>query len=384
MTTTRVPVSPTVLEWAADQSGLDVDDLHSSFPGWDEWVAGRRLPTLNQLERFANTAGVPFGYLLLEQPPRLELPVPDYREGFDGAVGEPSSNLLAVLNQSVRRQDWYRGYAQDNMLPEVEVVGSAANAEAISAAADMRQKLRFEVGDRPANWNETRRYLVKAFEEIGGLVVVTSMVDNNTQKLLDPKEFRGFSLVDRNAPLVFVNARQTLNGQIFTLAHEFSHIWRGASGVSLEDLHQEPQSETEKWCNAAASEFLVPSQDLSRRYPSVASLRLTDQLDRLAQVYKCGTLVVLQAIRRSGLVRFDDFTSVFNAEVERLRAFTTSGGEGGGNFYANQPYRVGERLSRALIRDALEGRTQISEAIRLMALGSLSVFDKYARHLGIA
>lgn len=60
---------------------------------------------------------------------------------------------------------------------------------------------------------------MRAFEDLGGLTVATSMVENNTHRLLDPEEFRGFTLVDGLAPLVFVNTRQTLNGQLFTLAH---------------------------------------------------------------------------------------------------------------------------------------------------------------------
>ncbi|MEY7974610.1 ImmA/IrrE family metallo-endopeptidase [Saccharomonospora xinjiangensis] len=381
--TTRVPVSPAVLEWAADRSGIDADDLYATFP-WDEWLAGERQPTLNQLEKFANTAGVPFGYLLLDEPPRIELPIPDYREGFGGSVGEPSASLFAVLNQSIRRQEWYRGYAQENLLPQVEVVGSADHMSAVDAAASMRESLNFEVRERFGNWNEVRRHLVRSFEELGGLTVVTSMVDNNTHRLLDPEEFRGFSLVDEYAPLVFVNARQTLNGQIFTLAHEFAHVWRGFSGISSEDPAREPRSEVEQWCNAVASEFLVPARDLRIRYPSVARFKLTEQLDRLAQVYRCGTLVVLQAIRRDGLARFDDFDAVYAEEVRRLESLAPSTEEGRGNFYANQPYRIGERFSRAVISDALEGRTQLSEAMRLMSFRSLSVFDKYAKNLGIS
>lgn len=57
--------------------------------------------------------------------------------------------------------------------------------------------------------------------------VATSIVDNNTHRLLDPDEFRGFALVDDIAPLVFVNTQQTLIGQIFTLAHEYAQVWRG-------------------------------------------------------------------------------------------------------------------------------------------------------------
>ncbi|MGI8676168.1 MAG: hypothetical protein ACR2JT_04450 [Nocardioidaceae bacterium] len=45
---------------------------------------------------------------------------------------------------------------------------------------------------------------------------------------------------------------------------------------------------------------------------------------------------------------------------------------------------MGERLSRALIADALEGRTSIDEVMHLMSMKSLSTFDEYARRLGAA
>jgi Zn-dependent peptidase ImmA (M78 family) len=210
------------------------------------------------------------------------------------------------------------------------------------------------------------------------------MVENNTRRPLDEDEFRGFALVDDLAPLVFVNTHQTLNGQIFTLAHEFAHVWRGASGIGNEDPREDGQSEIERWCNHVASEILVPGVDLAERYPRVSDLPLPEALDDLARDFRSGTLVVLQALHRSGVRHFEDFTSVYDAEVRRLRRLQEVRESSGGDHYNNQPFRVGERLSRALIADALEGRTSIDEAMRLMSMKSLSTFDEYARRLGAA
>jgi Zn-dependent peptidase ImmA (M78 family) len=381
--TTHVPVAPAVLEWAADQSNLDDAEIGEKFPRWHEWLAGERQPTVRDVEKVAKKIGVPFGYLLLREPPRLELPIPDFRDGFEGPIDQPTWNLRSVLNQSIQRQEWYRAYAQENFLPVVEAVGAAAEMEPTEAAASMRRILRFHVADRPRSWNEIRRYLVGSFEDLGGLTVVTSMVGNNTNRLLDPNEFRGFALVDNQAPLVFVNANQTLNGQIFSLAHELAHIWHGSSGISLEDPASNPRSDIEKWCNDVASEFLVPGEDLARSYEGLDELPLATQLDRLAQVYKCGTLVVLQALRRHGLRNFEDFDADYRVEVDRLNSIDRSRRGGGGDYYRNQRYRIGARLSRAIIKDTLEGRTPISEAISIMSIGSLSNFDKYASYMDV-
>jgi Zn-dependent peptidase ImmA (M78 family) len=224
---------------------------------------------------------------------------------------------------------------------------------------------------------------LRAFEALGGLTVATSMVENNTHRLLNIDEFRGFSLVDPLAPLVFVNTRQTLNGQIFTLAHEYAHIWLGRGGISLEDPKWEPQGDVERWCNAVASEFLVPREVLVVHYPSVKDLDLTEQLERLAPVFKCGTLVILQAIRRYRLRAFKDFDADYDREKARLQDLAADR-PGRGDHYANQPFRIGERFSRAIVNDALSGRTALSDAIRLTSLKSLSSFDTYAERLRVA
>ena len=336
------------------------------------------------MQKFASYTGVPFGYLLLATPPEWVLPLPDFREGFAAERELPSADLLAVINQSLSRQAWYRDYAVEHGIPPVEIVGSAELLSAAETAADIRRRLNFEVSDRHGNWSDTRKGLLRGFEDLGGLAVATSMVGNNTHRLLDPDEFRGFALADDLAPLIFVNASQTLNGQIFTIVHELAHIWRGGSGISNEDLRVTPQSDIERWCNAVASEVLVPQADLRERYESVRRLEVTDQIERLAQVYRCGTLVVLQALHSGGLGAFEDFNAVYEAEVRRLNELQRDQASLGGDHYRSQPFRVGERLSRALIADTLEGRTSLAEAMTLMSMKSLSTFDEYARRLGAA
>lgn len=380
----HVRITPDVLDWLAERSGRSAQELRHKYAKWDAWASGDADPTMRQAQELAKAAGVAFGYLLLQRPPQLKLPVPDFREGFSGDLALPSSDLLAVVHQSIRRQDWYRDYAEDNGLPEVEVVGAGANLPPAEVAGHMRSALEFEVSSRKGTWNDVRKHLLRAFESLGGLTVATSMVENNTHRLLNPDEFRGFALVDVLAPLVFVNTRQTLNGQIFTIAHEFAHVWLGKGGISLEDPRWEPQGEVERWCNTVASEFLVPQEELRASYGNVADLALTEQLDRLAPIFKCGTLVILQALRRDDLRHFSDFDAGYEAEKARLVELAKDKTGSGGDHYANQPFRIGERFSRAIVSDALSGRTPLSEAIRLTSLRSLSNFDTYAQRLGVA
>lgn len=58
----------------------------------------------------------------------------------------------------------------------------------------------------------------------------SGVVAGNNYRPLGRDEFRGFSISDGMAPLIFINAHDFKGTQIFTLAHELAHIWTGRGG----------------------------------------------------------------------------------------------------------------------------------------------------------
>ena len=100
---TRVSVQPSMLRWARERAGLELQDLVRRFPQLVAWERGERSPTLRQLEAFARAVRVPVGYLFLPDPPREPLPVPDLRTVADRPVERPSPELLDTLYLCQRR-----------------------------------------------------------------------------------------------------------------------------------------------------------------------------------------------------------------------------------------------------------------------------------------
>ena len=127
---------------------------------------------------------------------------------------------------------------------------------------------------------------------------------------------------------------------------------------------------------------MVPLRDLSETFRQNVALR--DELDRLSSRYECSTLVVLLRLRDGELVGRAGFAELYAAEsayVGELLARRPA--SEGGDFYLNQPFRIGERLSRAVLHDVYSGGTSYTEALGLFGLRSATQLDKYARQLGL-
>ena len=369
----RVPANPKIIQWATAQA-TEPEALVQHDPRITKWISGDLQPTWQQLQDFARKVGTPFGYFFLDEIPERKLPIADFRDGFAGTPAKVSPELWATINTCERRQNWFADFAQELGNDDVPVVGIAQTWEPIKTAAHMRSTLGFKVSQRKGNSSDQRKFLISAFEELGGLTVFNSMVNDNSHRLLDEDEFRGFSLVDKIAPLIFVNTRQTINGQLFT----FAHVWRGRGGLGNSTVNTDSRSTIEQWCNAVANEFLVPEADIKTRFSRTTTPTFTKKLEQLSDIYRCGTLVVLFALKRAGLVPHQDFSTLYETEVQRLSGFQKTKNSGG-NINYNRRFRIGPTFSRAVIQEFSAGRLTPTQAMSLTGIKSTSSFESSAQ-----
>lgn len=377
----RVPVEPALLRWAIARAGLEDEDLRKKFPKLEAWELGEKRPTLKQLEKFAKATRVSVGHLFLDEPPVEEIPIPDLRTVGNRRVEDPSPDLLDTIYLCQHRQEWYRRYALSEGDGPRSFVGSAGTGDSVKqTAAAMRGTLGFDSDSVRAcrGRADAFRMFVGLAEAAGVLVMRSGIVGGNTHRRLDPKEFRGFSLSDASAPLVFINGQDGKAAQMFTLAHELAHIWLGQSAVSDAAPELESSHDVEIWCNRVAAEFLVPEDELPEVLP-IRKLSGRESRQEIARRFKVSTLVVLRRLLDAGFISNGDFRRACREEVERRP--TKDGGKSGGDFYKTQPARVSRRFACALVISTLEGRTLYRDAFNLLGIGSEKIFRKLAKTL---
>lgn len=373
-------INPTLLRWARERAGLDVEDAALGAgvkpTQLSAWESGESRPTFRQARNLANAVHAPFGYLFLNEPPELLLPLPDLRTVANAAVPRPSIDLLETVRIALQRQDWYLEYQRDHGSEPLPFVGRfATTSNASTVAADIRTVLDVAVDDGRHTWETYFRELVEAAERVGVLVMRSGIVGNNTHRKLDVSEFRGFAISDPRAPVVFINSADAPAARLFTLMHELAHIWIGASGVS--NTVPDNNRREEVFCNAVAGEFLVPLDEFVQRWHA-GPVELESRVALLAAHFHVSRLVIMRRAHDLGWVDRATYSAHYLAV---LAAFRNQEG-GGGNFYRNAGAKNSARFAQAVVTEALSGRMLLREAGRLLGVQP-SKIRAFAEQIGI-
>jgi Zn-dependent peptidase ImmA (M78 family) len=272
------------------------------------------------------------------------------------------------------RQEWIRDYFIGESQPPLAFVNSIRpEATPMQVVARMRQILNFQEDWTLSCANASKAFfkLRLAMEEAGIFVVLNSIVGNNTSRPLNPREFRGFVLVDEYAPFVFVNSADVLAARMFTLAHELAHVFFGKSAVfDLKELMPSRDS-IERACNESAAEFLVPESKLREAWPKTGSD--SSKFSQLSDKFKVSRIVIARRALGLGMISKKNFSNFYAMCIASQKKTP----KGGGQFYLSLPFRIGQRFGRAVVQALREGEIQYTEAYSLTGLNR-KTFDTFA------
>ena len=379
-----ISVNTELITWARERSGLSIEVLSKKFPKLSQWERGELKPTFNQLEELANKTYTPLGYFFLNEPPDEALNIPDYRTLGDKQISRPSPNLLETVQTMQQRQEWMRDFLMDEGENPLQFVGSAnIKSDYTAVAKNMRMVLGLSEGwaEEHSNWIDALNELRNRIDNAGILFSRNGVVNNNNYRKLDVNEFRGFVLVDKYAPLIFVNGNDFEGAQLFTIAHELAHIWLGSSAL-FNLLQMQPyNNETEIFCNKVAAEFLVPEDEFKSAWHEAE--HMDNPYKAVAAKFKVSIIVIARRALDLNLISRYVFFDFYRNYLDEMEIFSLQkkGKKQGGNFYNTQNVRLGKKFANAVYVAVKEQRLLYTDAFRLTGLYG-NTFDKYFQKIG--
>ena len=321
---------------------------------------------------------MPLGYLYLSEPPDLKSPLPDFRTLPAHSNTGPSPDMLDLIVDVVGKQEWYRENQEVEGAVALPFVGRfSANDLPEAVAKDVRDVLGVdEARNIASDSDDFVRELSRNAEDAGIMVMRSGVVGHDNTRPLDVDEFRGFSISDPVAPLVFVNGRDAKVAQVFTIIHEMAHIWTGQGGISTP--YEGPLSEDqvvgiERFCDSIAAESLIPSDEFVARWP-VGSHDILEQARRLARRYLVSSFVTLRRAHELNLVEDEEYWPIYNQSKIEAQPHR----DPGGNFHYTLPARNGSLLTAAVISGAASGRLLATDAAALLGV-SLKTLVSFAK-----
>ncbi len=351
------------LEWAANNISMQLRDVVSKI-SVSERTQEKLLNgkfSVTQAEKFAEITKVPFGTLFLDTPPKLYKPeVPDLRQKVNA---EPLSELFyEVLKDIKNKQEWYTEFLQEHGAEELKFVGKFKDSnlqEYRLVANDIRSTLNIaKIKRNSTNRDNYLKLLIERCEDAGILVFKNGVVKNASKKVLDVNEFRGFVLIDKFAPVIFLNGRDAPSALVFTLAHELAHVWLGISGV--DDLDIYGNDPTEVLCNKIAAEILVPEEEFLKYWNY-----FKEDLSEIAQHFFVSKLMIYRVALTHGKISKTLYQELHNFEFEKFKKQKDTD-TGGGNFINMVPGRNSPRLTKTIVNQALSGNILLRDAGKLL------------------
>jgi len=381
-------ITSDVLSWAIERSRLPISSVAKrikiSADKLISWEKGQQLPSFNQAKKLANILSIPFGYLYLSSPPKEKILIPDLRTIYDERYVKFSPNFHDLLDDILRKQEWYKDYLLANEEKSVAVIGKYQISDNVMAVADnMRSILGIDakVSSEARSWSDFLRKIITNAEERGLIILRSGIVGSNTRRKLSVDEFRGFAIYDNYAPIIFINSTDAKTAQIFTLAHELAHLWLGKSGISninLRKLPREQNGEIEIFCDKVAAEFLVPENDFLLNWRQ--NLSIDKNLSMLVRQFRVSSIVILRRAYDLNKITKTSFFEHYNQELNNYIEFGKK--SKGGNFHNSFWARNSNSIAGAIITSTMEGKTLYRDAARLLNV-KVGTINKLATTMGI-
>lgn len=368
-------VNPEILRWARERAGYTVDQIAEAFTkdsseisGWEE---GASVPTYIQLERLAyRFYKRPLALFFFPAPPEETDPKEEFRTLPEFEI----ANLLPDTRHAIRE-----GQAMQEALKELcnrknpssRLVFNDLQMDASDpvpqAAGALRSYLEVST-QHQSEWSSARVALGRWREQVETVGVFVF------KRSFKQEDVSGFSLIDPEFPIIYLNNSTAKTRQIFTMFHELAHVLVRSSGITKTDYSyisslSGAERSIEVFCNAFAGEFLVPSSDFEIRFDPQQPVE--QSTTDLASYYSVSREVILRKLLDRGIVSQEYYEEMGQNWIEEFEESRKSGR--GGNYYATQAEYLGDRYMNLAFSQYYEGNISLQELASYLNIKAKSV-----------
>lgn len=347
---TKAKINSAMMKWAREYAGFThgheerlPKDIKSKYEAWEN---GENSPTWNQLREVSKKYHIPTAFFFMDCPPNFDnLPnMINYRKLVADSIYETNSpNLINNIRKSETRREIYLDLLnelnEDILLfkvPKLEhdtKIFSNYIREILGISLSTQKSWYKEVN----HYNFLNKWKEVLNEKLGVLIFETEGV------LLE--EMRALCIFHEKIPIILLNGKDSVNGRIFSLFHELTHLLLGESAICGDDEN----TQEEIFCNAVAGEFLVPEHDLNISINGVTDLLSYNSLKKLYNSYGVSEHVILRRLLDANKISRKDYISHINSYEE---SFSKSSGSGGN--YLNNMIKYNGKAYYSVILDAYE------------------------------
>lgn len=303
----EVSINPEIIKWARESSGWGVEEISKKLKTSKENIgkieSGTKLPTFRQLELFAKYFKRPVAIFFLPKPPEEPSITSSFR-----ILPKSESKFSKEFRLAVRKARYYQSILSDLMKdlgidskPKIKAASLKDNP--LEFAQQERKRLGISL--------ETQFRWKNAYEAFN---IWRTIVESRNilvfQFNFPIEDARGFSLMDKEPPVITINSGDNILARIFTLFHEYAHILLGITEIySGEEINL--NIKVENWCDRFASEFLLPEESLKgnkdfQTYRRIHKLTI-EILENLSKKFKVSKKAVLTRIKALDLIEYDEY-----------------------------------------------------------------------------
>ena len=302
MSQVRALINHKILRWARDSSGYSVQDAAEKIFGKKNKTGFDKLKrcedgidflTFSQFEKAVSTYKRPIEVFYLPEVPKDIEKLPDFR-GLQKIEYQKYPNLEFQIRRIRELRNIYIKLRNNDQFDWSFIGSINPNEEINFACRKIKEKLKL-TDEELLQWKKDQvlKNLSKKIEDLSILVFKVPKIPSEI--------FGGFSLVEKDFPVIVINNQDYEARKVFTLIHELTHIFLGNSAIcnpfEIAGVNMDP---IEIFCNYIAGEFLVPSEHLLNhkivRNHSETPIWSQNDLDILSNHFHISEEVILRRL----------------------------------------------------------------------------------------